>query len=109
MTQDSPLQSKRLGRPKSEAAVAHETILNAVQALLQETSVRDLTMEAVSKRARVGKPTLYKWWPSKAALVLTLFRERMAQPPALPNMGSAEETVRARVRLVIEEFQGMYG
>jgi transcriptional regulator GlxA family with amidase domain len=48
---------KRLGRPKRDAA-AHETIMDAVQALLQATAVPDLTMEAMAKRAGVGKPTL---------------------------------------------------
>jgi AcrR family transcriptional regulator len=32
-----------------------------VYALLQEKSVRYMTMEEVAKRARVGKQTLYKW------------------------------------------------
>ena len=61
-----------------EAAESHAAILDAVYELLQERSVRDLTMEAVAKRAGVGKPTLYKWWPTKAALVLAMFRERIA-------------------------------
>jgi AcrR family transcriptional regulator len=34
--------------------------MDAAYELLQEESVRDLTMEAVAKRAKVGKPTLYK-------------------------------------------------
>ena len=48
----------RRGRPPMEAAESHATILDAVYELLQERSVRDLTMEAVAKRAGVGKPTL---------------------------------------------------
>jgi len=40
------------------AAVAHTVIMDAVYELLQETSARNLTMEAVAKRAKVGKPTL---------------------------------------------------
>jgi AcrR family transcriptional regulator len=98
-----------MGRPKSEAAASHGEILDAVLELLQDTPVRDLTMEAVAKRARVGKPTLYKWWPSKGALVLALFHERMAQPPALPHLDGAENSIRARVRLVVREFNGLYG
>jgi len=110
MTQNSPFtQSKRLGRPKSEAATAHEAILDAVQTLLQEKSVRDLTMEAVAKRAGVGKPTLYKWWPSKAALVLALFQERLELQPRPAAGQSFEEEIRSRVRLVITEYQGLLG
>src|SRR6185437_5002492 len=110
MTQNSPFtQSKRLGRPKSEAATAHEAILDAVQTLLQVKSVRDLTMEAVAKRAGVGKPTLFKWWPSKAALVLALFQERLELQPRPAAGQSFEEEIRSRVRLVITEYQGLLG
>ena len=81
--------SKRVGPPKRDAA-AHGTIMDAVQTLLQTTSVRDLTMEAVAKYAGVGKPTLYKWWPSKAALVLAFFNERLAL--AVPDRSDGPRT-----------------
>ena len=90
MTSESA-QPARLGRPRSEAAASHARILDAVHALLQETSVRDLTMEAVARRAGVGKPTLYKWWPTKAALVLAMFHERLAgQFAATPAQALAQ-------------------
>jgi Alcohol dehydrogenase GroES-like domain/Bacterial regulatory proteins, tetR family len=50
----------RKGRPPRQNAESHAAIVDAVFALLQEKSVRDLTMEEVAKRAKVGKPTLYK-------------------------------------------------
>ena len=83
--------------------------MNAVFALLQEKSVRDLTMEAVAKRARVGKPTLYKWWPTKATLVLAMLCERMAPNLAMRTVLTAEESLRIRVRRLIEVFNGPFG
>src|SRR5579859_2667198 len=59
-------RAPRKGRPPSERATSHAVIMDAVYSLLQKKSVRDLTMEEVAKRAQVGKPTLYKWWPNKA-------------------------------------------
>jgi len=44
--------------------------MDAVYEMLKERPARDLTMDAVAKRANVGKPTLYKWWSSKAALIM---------------------------------------
>ena len=85
----------RIGRPPSKTADSHSTIIDAVHFLLQQTSVRDLTMEAIAKRAGVGKPTLYKWWPSKAALILTMVQERMVGPMEPPGATSAEEANRA--------------
>ena len=49
--------------------------MDTVYAFLQQKSVRELTMEGIAEQAKVGKPTLYKWWPTKAALVMALFHE----------------------------------
>jgi AcrR family transcriptional regulator len=109
ITREKPERPGRAGRPRSEAASAHEAILDAVYALLQETSVRELTMEAVAKRAGVGKPTLYKWWPSKGALVFAMFHERLARQPVTPQTATVEESLRLRIRRLIAEFQGLFG
>src|SRR5271156_5158736 len=103
---DSPSTRARPGRPRSEAPVAHAAIMDAVYALLQKKSVRDLTMEAVAKRARVGKPTLYKWWPSKAALVMAMFQERFSGKAETAKAGTAEQALRNRVRVLIQESNG---
>jgi AcrR family transcriptional regulator len=99
----------RKGRPPSEMAASHDAILNAVYALLQKKSVRDLTMEEVAKRAKVGKPTLYKWWPTKATLVLAMLCGRMAPNLEKPTVLTAEESLRFRVRRLIDAFNGPFG
>ena len=99
----------RRGRPPSEMAASHAVIMDAVYALLQEKSVRDLTMEAVAKRAGVGKPTLYKWWPTKATLVLAMLCERMAPKLEKPTVLTAEESLRFRARSLIKAFNGPFG
>ena len=108
MPRSKPVSPPR-GRPRSEAAASHAAIMDAVSALLEETSARDLTMEAVAKRAKVGKPTLYKWWPSKSALILAMFHERMARRSELVVPGTAEENIRRKVRGIIQEFNGPFG
>jgi len=90
-------------------AASHDAIMDAVYALLQKKSVRDLTMEEVAKRAKVGKPTLYKWWPTKATLVLAMLCERMAPNLAMPTVLTAEESLRLRVRRLIDAFNGPFG
>ena len=90
-------------------AASHAAIMDAVYALLQEKSVRDLTMEEVAKRAKVGKPTLYKWWPTKATLVLAMLCERMAPNLEKPTVLTAEESLRFRVRRLIDAFNGPFG
>jgi AcrR family transcriptional regulator len=102
-------EKKRRGRPSSASAVSHDRILDAVQEILQEKSVRDLTIEEVARRAGVGKPTIYKWWPSKAALVLDLFEERMVCSLAVPDAATAEEAIRGQVTELIRLLNGFFG
>lgn len=90
-------------------AASHDVIMDVVYALLQEKPVRDLTMESVAKQAKVGKPTLYKWWPTKATLVLAMLCERMAPKLEKPTSLSAEESLRFRVRSLIDAFNGPFG
>jgi AcrR family transcriptional regulator len=97
------------GRPPSEMAASHDAIMDAVYALLQKKSVRDLTMEEVAKRAKVGKPTLYKWWPTKATLVLAMLGERMAPNLEKPTVLTAEDSLRFRVRRLIDAFNRPFG
>jgi AcrR family transcriptional regulator len=99
----------RKGRPPLDRAASHDAILDAVYALLQETSVRDLTVEEVAKRANVGKPTVYRWWPTKQALVMAMLCERMAPNLETPTALTAEESLRFRVRRLIDAFNGPFG
>ena len=103
------LPAARKGRPPSEMAASHTVIMDAVYTLLQEKSVRDLTMEEVAKRAKVGKPTLYKWWPTKATLVLAMLCERMAPNLEKATVLTAEASLRFRVGRLIDAFNGPFG
>src|SRR5258705_7332258 len=104
----TPPPARRKGRPPLQTAASHAAIMEAVYALLQEKSIRDLTIEEVAKRAKVGKPTLYKWWPTKATLVLAMLCERMAPNLEKPTALSAEESLRFRVRRFVEAFNGRF-
>ncbi len=99
----------KIGRPPRAAAASHTAIMDAVYELLQQTSARDLTMEAVAKRAGVSKPTLYKWWTSKATLIFAMFRERLASQPATLVAETAEQVIRYKVQRLIQEFNGLFG
>ncbi len=88
------------GRRRSERS--HSAIVEATQQLLVERGYRALTIEGVAARAGVGKQTIYRWWPSKAALVLEAYlagSDRVAQPP---EMGSTVEDVRALLHWLID-------
>ena len=100
---------RKRGRPPTTAAVSHKAVIDAVYDLLSEGSVRDLTMERVAKHAGVGKPTLYKWWSSKAALVMATFAERIDQSTEPSSVPGGEAGVRKRVKALVSAFNGLFG
>jgi len=53
--------------------------LQATISLLSEVGFNNLSIEAVAARAGVGKPTIYRRWPSKPELVLDAVK-RLAPP-----------------------------
>jgi AcrR family transcriptional regulator len=98
------------GRPRTQNAESHAEIMETVYALLQEKSIRDLSMEEIAKHAGVGKQTLYKWWPTKTALVMAMFHERAgATQEIAANNSTAENAIRGRVQRLIAAFNSPLG
>ncbi|AUY51803.1 TetR/AcrR family transcriptional regulator [Streptomyces sp. CB01881] len=77
------------GRIRSEEA--HRAVLAATAAILEESGYQAVTMERVATRAEVAKSTIYRWWSSKALLVLDSYRETVAQRMPEPDTGSTAE------------------
>ena len=81
------------GRRRSEQS--HKAIVTATQELLVERGYRELTIEGVAARAGVGKQTIYRWWPSRAALVLEAYLAGSDAIPPPAASGSTRDDVRA--------------
>jgi AcrR family transcriptional regulator len=58
----------KAGRPRSEQARA--AVLYAVDDLLVEVGYAAMTMKGIAERAGVGRQTLYRWWSTKAEILL---------------------------------------
>jgi AcrR family transcriptional regulator len=57
----------RRGATRSQASRA--AILAATSSLLERLGYDRVTMEGIASEAGVGKQTIYRWWPSKSAVV----------------------------------------
>lgn len=99
----------KIGRPRSEKA--QEAILRATQELLGETEGAELSIEAIARRAKVGRPTIYRWWPTLADVVLeALLRQAYTDIP-VPSFVSLRQSLGEFLRLsvaVIEAGGGVH-
>ena len=77
--------SRRVGRPRSESA--RQAMLGAAFELAAQHGPEGLTMEAIARRAAVSKETLYRWWGSKAEVLLEALAERGEQEIPIPDSG----------------------
>ena len=55
------------GRRRNDAA--RDAILDAAFRLLSGPEADELTIEAIAAEAGVGRQTIYRWWPSKGAVL----------------------------------------
>jgi AcrR family transcriptional regulator len=90
------------GRPRSETA--RTAILRATIELLQSRGFSALSVDAIAAHAGVGKATIYRWWPNKAAVVMDAFLADTAPGIPFPDTGSTREDLRRQMRSVIRLF-----
>ena len=64
----------------------HQAIITAATEVLAKEGPTGFTIEAVAKLAGCGKPTIYRWWPSRSALLLEVF-EQAVQSEISPPKG----------------------
>jgi AcrR family transcriptional regulator len=65
--QVKPPPRAHTGRRRNEAA--REAILDATLDLLRSGGLSSLTIDAIAQAAGVGRQTIYRWWPSKGAML----------------------------------------
>jgi AcrR family transcriptional regulator len=114
MRQKSPARANRRGRrkrspgrPRSEQA--RLAILRSTLKLLGENGFSDLTIEAVAAHAGVGKATVYRWWPNKAALIADAFAGSTSRKLHFPDTGSVYTDMSQQMRQVVKIFRSRRG
>ena len=70
-----PTDLSPVSPPRRRSEKSRTAIVTATRELLLERGFDGLTIEAVAARAGVGKQTIYRWWPSRPALVADVMLE----------------------------------
>lgn len=87
---------------------AEEAILDAAYELLLEQGLEAATVEAIAAKAGVSKVTVYKWWPNRAAVIMSAFLRKSANVLPYPEdfqLGQVED----RLLQMAESFRGATG
>jgi len=94
----SPTTAAPASRRRESSRLA---ILDAALALCREEGYARLSIEAIAARAGVGKQTIYRWWPSKGAVLLEALDREAAGAAAFPDTGDVIADMRTTINDVI--------
>ncbi|MET7760041.1 TetR/AcrR family transcriptional regulator [Streptomyces sp. NPDC005389] len=92
---------------------SRRAIFDAALALVSETGYAKTTIEGIASRAGVGKQTIYRWWPSKAAVLLDAFLDLAARAnealggaadSEIPDTGDLAADLRYVLRATVDEM-----
>ncbi|MEV0336711.1 TetR/AcrR family transcriptional regulator [Nocardia sp. NPDC050717] len=86
---------------------SRSAILSATRELVGEVAYAKLTIEAIAARAGVGKQTIYRWWPSKGAVVFDAILAQSADAEGaieLPDTGDLAADLKTVLRATVAEF-----
>jgi len=83
---DESIETRRsIGARRNPAS--QEAILDAAEDVLRDGGIAGFSIEAVARRARAGKPTIYRWWPNRTMLMLDVYK-RFKNARSFPDTGS---------------------
>ena len=89
----------KLGRKRDHTR--DPEILDAALDVLAETGYEGMTIDMVATRAKAGKATLYRRWPSKSELVIdavACMKSHLLDPASLPDTGTLRGDLVAMVK-----------
>lgn len=107
MADPEPSVPRRRGRPQDPAVGA--AIRSAVLRVLEEVGYRGLTMDAVAAAAGVSKASIYRRWPSKAELLMSVIDAESDRTLVSGDRGSLREDLIAHLTSLVEILAGPGG
>ena len=104
---DGDAAAIRRGRPRS--AETTNAILQSAYTLMATTGLAATSIDAVARDSNVSKMTIYKWWPSREALLIDAFLTQASLMLPLPTTGTPAEQLRSHAAAYARALQGEFG
>jgi AcrR family transcriptional regulator len=79
---------------------ARQAILRSAFDLCLERGYERTTVEAIAERAGVGKQTIYRWWPSKGAVIMDALNDVVGAASDFPDTGDVVADLREQMTSV---------
>lgn len=84
-------------------------ILASTRDLICTNGPRAVSVNEIARHAGVGKQTIYRWWPTKASVVIDALEQQFRSESPFPTSGSAKDDLRAQMRAVASIFSSPTG
>ena len=108
MTKEQPPNPARpQGRPRSERA--RTAILSAARRILDEGGIEAVTTKRLLQESGVSPATVYRWWPSKEAVIVDAFLDTASPPTKVKKEESSEERLRDHFQRGVKFLRGRDG
>lgn len=91
MTSSNATPRRRPSTGPSRNPATRQAILNATRQILSEKGYGGISFEEIARRAGAGKPTIYRWWPTKADLFIEVYGADKDQEVPVPDTGNLAE------------------
>src|SRR5271155_223742 len=108
-TAEVPFMKEPRARGRQRSVEAEASILKAALYLLERKPLRQVTADAIARRAGVSKATIYKWWPNKNMVALDAYLGGMTARVVMPDTGSAEVDFTVQLKSVTSFYRSSLG
>ncbi len=94
-SQSGPKPARSVGRPRSKASTT--SIIETAFRFLQTYPVSEISMIHIAREAKVSTATVYRWWPTKEALLLDAFLYSLKSEVVLEHSGQPLKRLKAYI------------
>jgi AcrR family transcriptional regulator len=95
------------GRPRDSSA--KEAVLDAALALAESGGMTPLSIDGIAALSGVSKPTIYRWWPNKASIVIEALLAITTEVARYPETGNVANDLRSHCRRYARLLAGPHG